>query len=40
MNLTNHFNPDTVFNNQDSTAFGVFIGQHKRRFQADIDFLF
>lgn len=39
-NATNHFNPDTVYANTDASLFGQFLGQHKRRFMADFDFLF
>ena len=39
-NNTNHFNPDSVYSNTDATLYGQFLGQHKRRFMADFDFLF
>jgi hypothetical protein len=39
-NITNHFNPDSVYANADAFLYGQFLGQHKRRFMADFDFLF
>lgn len=39
-NVTNHFNPDSVYSNTDASLYGQFLGQHKRRFMADFDFLF
>ncbi len=39
-NATNHFNPDSVYADTDALLFGQFLGQHKRRFMADFDFLF
>ena len=39
-NATNHFNPDSVYANTDAYLYGQFLGQHKRRFMADFDFLF
>jgi hypothetical protein len=39
-NSTNHFNPDSVYSNTDAPLYGQFLGQHKRRFMADLDFLF
>lgn len=39
-NITNHFNPDSVYSNTDAFLYGQFLGQHKRRFMADFDFLF
>ncbi len=39
-NVTNHFNPDSVYSNTDAYLYGQFLGQHKRRFMADFDFLF
>lgn len=39
-NATNHFNPDSVYSNTDALLYGQFLGQHKRRFMVDFDFLF
>jgi len=39
-NATNHFDPDSVYSNTDAPLYGQFLGQHKRRFMADFDFLF
>jgi hypothetical protein len=39
-NSTNHFNPDSVYSNTDAPLYGQFLGQHKRRFMIDFDFLF
>jgi hypothetical protein len=39
-NSTNHFNPDSVYSNTDASLYGQFLGQHKRRFMLDFDFLF
>ena len=39
-NVTNHWNPDTVRLNIADPQFGEFLGQHKRRFRLDFDFLF
>lgn len=39
-NLTNHFNPDSVYSNTDAPLYGLFFGQHKRRFFADFDVFF
>jgi len=38
-NATNHFNPDSVYSNTGALLFGQFLGQHKRRFMVDFDFL-
>ena len=39
-NLTNHFNPLDVHSNIDDPRFGVFFGNHKRRFLPDFDVIF
>jgi Carboxypeptidase regulatory-like domain len=39
-NLTNHWNPDSVYSNTSAPEYGVFFGQHKRRFQADFEVIF
>lgn len=39
-NITNHFNPDSIYSNTGAPLFGTFFGQHKRRFMADFDVLF
>jgi hypothetical protein len=39
-NLSNHFNPDTVHGNMADPQFGVFFGQHERRYTADFDIIF
>jgi len=39
-NLTNHFNPDTVHGNIADPLYGVFFGQHERRYTADFDVIF
>jgi hypothetical protein len=39
-NMTNHWNPDSVFGNTSAPEYGLFFGQHKRRFQADFDVIF
>jgi Carboxypeptidase regulatory-like domain len=39
-NLTNHWNPDSVYSNTGAQEYGVFFGQHKRRFQADFEVIF
>jgi len=39
-NATNHWNPDTVRLNIADPQFAEFLGQHKRRFRLDFDFLF
>ncbi|HEX4227769.1 MAG TPA: carboxypeptidase regulatory-like domain-containing protein [Bryobacteraceae bacterium] len=39
-NITNHYNPDSVYANTGAPFFGTFLGQHKRRFMADFDVLF
>jgi hypothetical protein len=39
-NLTNHWNPDTVRWNTADPQFGEFLGQHRRRYRLDFDFLF
>lgn len=39
-NLTNHFNPDTVHGNIADPQYGIFFGQHKRRYTADFDIIF
>jgi hypothetical protein len=39
-NATNHWNPDSVFSNIDNPQYGVFFGQHKRRYTADFDIIF
>jgi hypothetical protein len=39
-NLTNHFNPLDVHSNIDDFRYGVFFGNHKRRFRLDFDVIF
>jgi len=39
-NLSNHFNPDTVHGNIADAEYGIFFGQHKRRYTADFDIIF
>jgi carboxypeptidase family protein len=39
-NLTNHFNPLQVHANIEDPAYGVFFGNHKRRFRLDFDVIF
>ena len=39
-NLTNHFNPLQVHSNIEDPAYGVFFGNHKRRFRLDFDVIF
>jgi len=39
-NLTNHFNPLTVHANIADPQYGVFFGNHKRRFRLDFDVIF
>ena len=39
-NVTNHFNPLQVHSNIEDPAFGVFFGNHKRRFRLDFDVIF
>jgi len=39
-NVTNHFNPLQVHSNIDDPAYGVFFGNHKRRFRLDFDVIF
>ncbi|MEK6322016.1 MAG: TonB-dependent receptor [Acidobacteriota bacterium] len=39
-NVTNHFNPLQVHSNIGDPAYGVFFGNHKRRFRLDFDVLF
>jgi hypothetical protein len=39
-NLTNHFNPLDVRSNIDDLKYGVFFGNHKRKFRLDFDVLF
>ena len=39
-NLTNHFNPLLVHNNQADPLRGVFFGNYHRRYRFDFDFLF
>jgi hypothetical protein len=39
-NLTNHWNPDSVRLNIADPQFGEFLGQHRRRYRLDFDFLF
>lgn len=40
LNLTNHFNPLDIHSNIDDPRFGVFFGNHKRRFLPDFDVIF
>jgi hypothetical protein len=39
-NLTNHYNPDSVYANTGAPLYGDFFGQHKRRYMLDFDVLF
>jgi hypothetical protein len=39
-NVTNHFNPLQVHSNIADPAYGVFFGNHKRRFRLDFDVIF
>ena len=39
-NLTNHFNPEAIHWNTADSAYGLFFGEHHRRFTADFDVLF
>ena len=39
-NVTNHWNPDSVRLNIADLQFGEFLGQHRRRYRVDFDFLF
>lgn len=39
-NLTDHFNPDSVYSNTDAALYGTFFGQHKRRYMLDFDVIF
>jgi hypothetical protein len=39
-NITNHWNPDTVRLNTADAQFGEFLGQRRRRYRLDFDFLF
>lgn len=39
-NLSNHFNPLSVHSNIADPQYGVFFGNHKRRFRLDFDVLF
>jgi hypothetical protein len=39
-NVTNHWNPDTVRWNITDPQFGEFLGQHRRRYRLDFDFLY
>ena len=39
-NITNHFNPDSVYSNTDAPLYRLFFGQHKRRLLADFDVFF
>jgi Carboxypeptidase regulatory-like domain len=39
-NITNHFNPLQVHANIEDPAYGVFFGNHKRRFRLDFDVIF
>jgi len=39
-NVTNHFNPLQVHSNIDDPAYGVFFGNHRRRFRLDFDVIF
>lgn len=39
-NVTNHFNPLQVHSNIEDPAYGVFFGNHKRRFRLDFDVIF
>ncbi|HJZ69778.1 MAG TPA: hypothetical protein VKF81_16760, partial [Blastocatellia bacterium] len=40
LNLSNHFNPLAVHSNVADPQFGVFFGNHRRRFLADFDVIF
>ena len=40
LNLTNHFNPESLHNNIADPQYGVFFGQRQRRYTADFDVLF
>ncbi len=39
-NLTNHFNPVSVHANVADPAYGLFFGEYRRRYTADLDVLF
>ena len=39
-NLSNHFNPDSVYADTGAPLYGTFFGQHKRRYMIDFDVLF
>lgn len=39
-NVTNHFNPLQVHSNIDDPTYGLFFGNHKRRFRLDFDVIF
>lgn len=39
-NVTNHFNPLQVHSNIEDPTYGVFFGNHKRRFRLDFDVIF
>jgi hypothetical protein len=39
-NITNHWNPDSVRLNTADAQFGEFLGQRRRRYRLDFDFLF
>jgi hypothetical protein len=39
-NTTNHWNPDSVRLNVADPQYGQFLGQHRRRYRLDFDFLF
>ncbi len=39
-NLTNHFNPVSVYANVAGPQYGVFFGNYRRRYTADFDFIF
>lgn len=39
-NLTNHFNPVSVYANVAGPQYGVFFGEYRRRYTADFDFIF
>ena len=39
-NLTNHFNPPSLHNNNADPQFGLFFGQNKRRIRLDFDVIF
>jgi hypothetical protein len=39
-NLTDHLNPEALHTNIADPGFGGFVGQHGRRYTADLDVLF